>query len=182
MALIKRVARLFRSDLHAVLDVIEEPHVLIKQAIREMEASIVADERQLALLNRQHQQGLSRQQDLDRSLPQLEQELDICFESKKDDLARSLIKRKLETQRLARLLDRKHNNMLSDISELDTRLSENRTRLESMQQKAEVLSEQEACFHTTQGHDERWDTTDFSVCHEDIEVAFLREQQQRVSS
>ena len=33
MALITRVTRLFRSDLHAVLDNIEEPKILLKQAI-----------------------------------------------------------------------------------------------------------------------------------------------------
>ena len=37
MALINRVSRLFRADFHAVLDQIEEPELLLKQAIRDME-------------------------------------------------------------------------------------------------------------------------------------------------
>ena len=37
MALINRVARLFKADFHAVLDQIEEPELLLKQAVREME-------------------------------------------------------------------------------------------------------------------------------------------------
>ena len=44
MALITRVARLFRADLHAVLDRIEEPDVLLKQAVREMEEELASEE------------------------------------------------------------------------------------------------------------------------------------------
>ena len=36
MALINRMSRLFTADIHAVLDRIEEPNVLLKHAIREM--------------------------------------------------------------------------------------------------------------------------------------------------
>jgi len=37
MALINRISRLFKADFHAVLDHIEEPEALLKQAIRDME-------------------------------------------------------------------------------------------------------------------------------------------------
>ena len=37
MALINRVSRLFKADFNAVLDQIEEPEQLLKQAIRDME-------------------------------------------------------------------------------------------------------------------------------------------------
>ena len=37
MALINRISRLFTADMHAVLDRLEEPDVLLKQALREME-------------------------------------------------------------------------------------------------------------------------------------------------
>ena len=182
MALITRVTRLFRSDLHAVLDNIEEPLVLLKQAVREMEESIDEDEQQLKLLNHEHTQVLSRQTDLDHSFDQLEEELDICFESGKDDLARGLIKRKLETQRLAKVLDRKRNALENNLTELKNRLEENRSRLTSMQQKVDILSEHEVTSYAAEYHGESWDTPDVSISSEDVEVAFLREQQKRVTS
>ena len=37
MELINRIARLFKADFHAVLDQIEEPEALLRQAIRDME-------------------------------------------------------------------------------------------------------------------------------------------------
>ena len=122
MALITRVTRLFRSDLHAVLDNIEEPVALLKQAVREMEESIDADEQQLKLIQHEHTQVLSRQADLEHSFEQMEEELDICFESGKDDLARGLIKRKLESQRLAKVLDRKQNTLVNNLQNSVNRL------------------------------------------------------------
>ena len=49
MALITRVGRLFRADLHAVLDRVEEPEVLLRQAIREMEEELAEDRQRLRL-------------------------------------------------------------------------------------------------------------------------------------
>ena len=44
MALINRMSRLFTADVHAVLDRIEEPDVLLRQAIREMEEALERSE------------------------------------------------------------------------------------------------------------------------------------------
>ena len=52
MALMTRVARLFRADLHAVLDRIEEPEVLLRQALREMEDGVNGERRALACSGR----------------------------------------------------------------------------------------------------------------------------------
>ena len=51
MVLITRLARLFRADVHAVLDRIEEPLLLLQQAVREMEADLADNEKQLKLLH-----------------------------------------------------------------------------------------------------------------------------------
>ncbi len=101
--------------------------------------------------------------------------MDVCFESDKNNLARKLIKRRLEAQKFDSFLSHKRKVLEDNLSELITRLEENRAHLESMLQKAELLAEAdnsgqpEAC----------WATPDFSVHEEDVEVAFLREKQQR---
>ena len=55
MALITRVSRLFQADFHAVLDRIEEPEVLLRQAVREMEEELARDEQHSKVLH--HEQG-----------------------------------------------------------------------------------------------------------------------------
>jgi len=178
MALITRVSRLFRADMHAVLDRIEEPDVLLRQAVREMEEDLAGDEQRIKLLNHEYGQLTARQDDLGQSLAEIEQELDVCFESGKGDLARTLIRRKLEAQRFLRFLARKRETLEETLSGLKARLEENRTRLESMRQKAELLAAGDSVEHS-RGN---WGEPDMQVRDEDVDVAFLREQQKRRSS
>ena len=55
MALITRLTRLFRADVHAVLDRIEEPDVLLRQAVRDMEEECGRDAQRVALLGREQE-------------------------------------------------------------------------------------------------------------------------------
>jgi phage shock protein A len=178
MALITRVSRLFQADLHAVLDRIEEPDVLLKQAVREMEEGVVKDEQRLKLM--QHEQGQvnSREEELEKSLIEIETEMDICFESAKEDLAKTLIRRKLELQRVCKELSHKSKALKENISSLEAQLKEYRVQLESMRQKAELLTDTQA-----QGVDGfGWISSSVAIRDEDVEVAYLREKQKRVSS
>ena len=175
MALITRVSRLFRADLHAVLDHIEEPEALLRQAMREMQEALDHDERQVKRLQLEQGQIVARQTDLEHSQAQVEDELDICFRSDKDDLARKLIKRKLEAQRFSRFLARKRQALEESLGVLRTRLEENQARLQGMRQKAELLAEEDSSRQS----EASWNTPDFSMREEDVEVAFLREKHQR---
>ena len=88
MALINRVSRLFKADFHAVLDHIEEPEQLLKQAIRDMEDDLAAAE-QRVILCAHDQDALSvRRNELDDTLSEIDEQLDLCFESDKDDRPR----------------------------------------------------------------------------------------------
>ena len=178
MALITRISRLFQADLHAVLDRIEEPDQLLRQAVREMEDDLARDEQGMKALNHELGQLVSRETDIGHSLEEIEDELDVCFESGKDDLARALIKRKLEALRFQKFLSRNREVQEQSLSELGTRLQENRARLDSMRQKAELLAEETV----SDSLKDDWSSPDISVRDEDVEVAFLREKQQRSQS
>ena len=51
MALVSRLTRLFQSDFHAVLDRIEEPDALLRQAVRDMEDALARDEQRVKNLH-----------------------------------------------------------------------------------------------------------------------------------
>ncbi len=174
MALITRVSNLFKADLHAVLDRIEEPELMLKQAIREMEEELARDERRLKLLEHESRQLTSRQNDLEQSLRDIEEQLDICLAADNDDLARVLVKRKLEAQRLLKFLSRKRTSLAEAMADLKQRLNENKVRLDSVRQKAELLEEEEPA---RAGDD--WGAPDFAVGDADVEVALMREKQKR---
>src|SRR5688572_26290159 len=98
MALIERLARLFQADLHAVLDRMEEPETLLKHAVREMEDELAGCERRIRCLQQEQEQLGQRQSGIEQSLLRIDEELDICFSSGNPELARTLVKRKLEAQ------------------------------------------------------------------------------------
>lgn len=175
MALITRLSRLFRADMHAVLDRIEEPQQLLQQAIREMEGALHQEVQQLVLLQHEQAQLQRRLQGLEQGLAQGEEELDLCFESNKEELARKLIRRRLETQRLGKQLAEKSDTLLEHIKQLKPRIEQHRTELEGMRQKAELLSSE-----PTEPYAAR--AAEVAVGDDEVEVAFLRERQRRMPS
>jgi len=170
MALITRLARLFQADMHAVLDKIEEPAVLLKQSIRDMEESIAADEKQIRLWDYEQRQLAGKRERLEESLDDLQEKCALCFKSNQDDLARSFIKRKLEAQQARQLLAEKITALQEKISRLTHQLTEHRAQLTAMKQKAEVFLE-DGAVNTT-----HWENPSASVRDEDVEVAFLYEK------
>jgi phage shock protein A len=175
MALITRVSRLFRADINAVLDRIEEPGMLLRQAVREMEDELARDEQRLKAMQLEHAQVCARSAELDRALEGFEQELDVCFASGEEELARAVIRRRLETQKLASLLARRRETLRESSAALAAQVGENRTRLESMRQKSEILAEEAVVARG----DEAWSAGDCVVRQDEVDVALLAERQKR---
>lgn len=176
MTLIDRITRLFRADIHDLLDRIEEPSVVLRQAVREMEKELSLDEQSIRQLERDRERFASRHLEIEAALKDIGAQLDVCFEQEKDDLARRLIKRRLETQNLGKQLSRKSHQIEDALARRKARFQENQVRLEEMRQKAEILA--------GEGPDES-PGEEPAFCHEavirdeDVEVAFLREKQIR---
>ena len=176
MALITRISRLFHADMHAVLDHIEEPDLLLKQAIREMSGALAQDETQLKLLEHEQQQFSRQETDLTESLSNLDEQLALCFKSNKEDLARTLIKRKLETQQTLKALSNKIREAKEAADKLTTQLAEQKSQLESMKQKAALFDQENTALQSAQAAT-NWNMPNTTIHADDIEVAFLHEKQ-----
>lgn len=177
MTLMSRVTRLFRADFHAVLDQIEEPEVLLRQAIREMEEALARQRQSIRLATQEQADCAARAARLDERLREIGSQLDLCFAQGKEDLARTLVRRKLEAERLGRSLADRRETLADTLAGRQSALAENQAALDGLRQKAELLS--------LQGNrdDERYagrhDGREPSISAEEVEIAFLREQQAR---
>lgn len=178
MALINRFSRLFRADLHAVLDRIEEPTILLKQAVREMEDDVAQDERNLKFLEHELTQIPVLENEIAKTLGELQQEIGLCLESDNEKLARSVIRRKLECQQHGKRLRQKSDALEQEVAALVGRVETNRNRLTAMQQKLEILEQDDSQSMT------QVSATDINVAisEDEIEVALLREKQARAES
>ena len=177
MAIINRITRLFRADLHAVLDRIEEPDALLRQSVREMADAIGNDDQHLRQLE-QSQQRLRRQQDhIEVSQQQLTQELGLCLAADQEELARGLIRRRLEAEQLLTILGRNQESIATSIDDLNQRLQQNRSRLAAVEQKLVLLPITDTNAQAATDHGGPNLITD-----DEVEIAFLAAKQQGVMS
>jgi len=174
MALINRMSRLLTADVHAVLDRIEEPDVLLRHAVREMEEELARGEHQARALEHEHAALGERQRKTEALLAELGLELDVCFENHNEDLARKVIKRRLETERLERHVADRRAALTQQLAARRAALGEQREQLDVMRQKAELLT-------ATPSHEE-YTRGDFTVGDAEVEVALLRERRKREPS
>jgi phage shock protein A len=175
MALINRMSRLFTADVHAVLDRIEEPDVLLKHAIREMEEELARSEQRVKQLEHERTTLADRHRKVQAVLAELGEQLDVCFGNSNEELARKILKRKLETERLDKHVAERRATVDKLLVERRATADEQREHLDVMRQKAELLAD------APSGGDE-WGKTEFTVGTDEVEVAFLREQQKRKPS
>jgi phage shock protein A len=180
MALINRMSRLFTADVHAVLDRIEEPDVLLNHAIREMEEELARSEQRVKQLEHERTTLADRHRKVQAMLAELAEQLDVCFAGGDSsqgmgELARKVVKRKLETERLDKHVAERRATVDKLLAERRTAADEQREHLDIMRQKAELLAA------APSGRDE-WSRTEFTVGSDEVEVAFLREQQKRKQS
>ena len=174
MALINRMSRLFTADVHAVLDRIEEPEVLLKHAVREMEEELARGEQRLRALAHEHEALGERQRKTEALLAELGLQLDVCFENGTEELARKIVKRRLETERLERHVAERRAALAKEQAALREAVEEQREQLDMMRQKADLLASNAG------GDDLR--SGDFAIGDAEVEVAFLRERQKRQRS
>jgi phage shock protein A len=180
VALINRVSRLFTADVHAVLDRIEEPDALLKHAIREMEEELARGEQRVKQLEHERDTLADRHRKVQAAIGELGGQLDVCFGSgasapNAGELARKIIKRRLETERLDKHVAERRAAVDKLLAERRTAVGEQREQLDVMRQKADLLAD------APSGGDE-WGKAELAVGADEVEVAYLREQQKRSRS
>jgi phage shock protein A len=183
MALINRVSRLFKADFHAVLDRIEEPELLLKQAIRDMEDELAATEQRIFLSASDQESLHHRKTELQEAVAEINDQLDLCFDSGKDDLAKSLIRKKLEIGHVLKHFRSKQAADEKYLAAQRAALIENRSALESLRQKAEIIAQRlPPQAGVAEVDDIAWAARELSVGDDEVEVAYLREKSIRSAS
>lgn len=173
MALITRISRLFTADVHAVLDRIEEPEVVLKQAVREMAEEVARSEQRLKWLATEGRQLRRRIDEASEEIASLDGELDLCFEAGEEALARALVKRKLIAEQGLKQAHQQLDTVERDHDHLAQELEEQRRTLAETRQKAALFADKPANGVVP--------ITDAGISQDAIDVAFLREKQRRQS-
>ena len=136
MGIITRVVKIFKADIHGVMDQLEDPSLLLKQHLRDMEEVLNDKEVKLKKLLASRDQA---QQDYDRFTRQgekLEQDLNVAIEKKKDDIAKMLIKKRIPLNNLCDELMRHMDTLDQKITRFRKRLDEQHLLYDQLKQRS----------------------------------------------
>jgi phage shock protein A len=177
MAFITRLARLLRADLHALLDHLEEPELVLAQAIREMEQALDQERRRSSRLSREIERFATQESDLRRVIAHAGESLEDCLAAGDEALARPVIQRRLETERQLAVIARRRGDIESEHGLLERRLADRSARLTELRARAALYENEGGA-----DEDDRVDLADYRqpAIHEtDVEVALLRAKRLR---
>ena len=95
MAIMTRLLRLWKADMHGVMDQLEDKALLLKQCLREMESSLRQKQARLEQLHRNLEQ-LAKDQALRlQENEKLEADIALAVRKEKDEVARMLIRKRI---------------------------------------------------------------------------------------
>ena len=176
MALITRLSRLLRADAHAVLDHIEDPEAVLRQAVRDMQSEVAQGEQRILISQQELEQREVQLARIEQQIKRCNDQLDDCFDAQREDLARGVLRQRLQ-----------HESKLESFQEvtqqhretLDTdraRLASQRSVLESTEQKLAVLRPGKPAVPPSSSPAS---SADAPVSDEQVELALVREKKRR---
>lgn len=177
MALITRLARLLRADLNAVMDLMETPDLLLAEAIREMEQALDSERRRLSTLERESNRLAGLDAELTRTLEETAQALEDCLDAEDEALARSVIARRLETERRCESLARQRQTLQLECEQLQGLIDEHARDLADLRARAALYAcAQPPAPPPAEAH---WSATTPPMRDAEIEVALLQAKRRR---
>ena len=175
MPMITRLTRLFRADMHAVLDGIEEPDLMLRQALREMGEALADGSRKLERDRQQRDALVRRQHEISSTLAKVDEELELCLSADNEALARVLLRRRLEGERLLAHVQRQASRLEVDIAQAQQALEQQRSQFEQLRAQAQLQSP----ATDASSNAGPWSAEQFSVSDADVELALLRARRGR---
>ena len=136
MAIIARIANMFRADIHGVMDRLENQELLLKQHLRDMKEALNFKEAKLQKMKTSRDQ---RMQDLNRYKQQretLEHDLTMAVRKDKDDIARMLIRKVKPLENLHEELSRHVRALEEEIDQFERHLQLQRLKYEELKNRS----------------------------------------------
>lgn len=175
MSIGKRIVRLVKADIHGILDCLEDPLSVLQQAIRDMEEEIAKSERELAQSREEAGRFEQLRSRSESAQTEASRQLDICFDTGNELLAKTFMRKRLETERRLKAIAQHISENSRTQSALESRMKEQHEKLASIREKTELFLQQEP---TTAANED----CASGVTEEQVELAMLEEKQKRQSS
>lgn len=182
MSILTRVSRLFKADMHGIIDAMEEPEAILRQAVREMEEEIAKSEAHIKRLGRQKERLEKTREDFNKELQELEQEIGFCLDENNEILAKSLIRKKLEVDQWLKEIAIQLCCVNDEIIVTSEELSERKDKLKSITDKQGVFAGRNINGWAKSLDRSRGAERCTTITQEEVELEFLHQMQRRAKN
>ena len=144
MGIATRIVKIFKADIHGVMDQLEDQGLLLKQYLRDMEEALHQKEARLAKKMALRNQTQKEYDKYDQQYRALDHDLTVAVEKGKDDIARMLIRKTKPLESLC-------SELVDQMATLDEEISRFNKYLEQQRLQYEQLKIRSAeYFHRTE--------------------------------
>ena len=151
MAIMTRMFRLFKADMHGVMDQLEDKGLLIKQYLREMETSLHQKNARFEQLKKSCRQ-IERDMDLRKEeMKKLEKDLDLAVGKEKDDIARMLIRKRKSLESTGSHLKQQLDLLTEEHLKLEEVINAQRLQYDQFKIKADAYFRQAKDYAEDEG-------------------------------
>jgi len=124
MGIATRIVKIFKADMHGVMDQLEDQGLLLKQYLRDMEEALNQKKAHLATKMALRNQAQKKHAKFDRQYQTHNRDLTVALQKGKDDLARMLIRKTKPLDSLCDALAGQIATLEEEISGFKEHLSE----------------------------------------------------------
>lgn len=142
MSIMSRFVRLWKADLHGVMDQIEEKSLLLKQCLREMETSLQQKQTHLAQLRRTGEQIRNDQSVRAKEREKVEEDIALAVRREKDDIAKMLIRKRMTLQADEERMTLQLRQLDEEIQRLSRVVSDQQSQYERLKIKTTAYCQQ----------------------------------------
>jgi len=139
MALLERVSTLIRANLNDLIDKAENPEVMIKQLILDMQNQLLQVKTQVAISIADQHVLEKKLQDSEESERQWQRRAELAVDKKDDALARSAIERSMSYKSTAESFRQQVEDQKTQVENLKTALLKLQQKLAEAQAKSDML-------------------------------------------
>ena len=132
MGIATRIVKIFKADIHGVMDQLEDQGLLLKQYLRDMEEALHQKEARLAKKMALRNQTQKEYDKYHQQYRALDHDLTVAVEKGKDDIARMLIRKTKPLESLCSELAGQMATLDEEISRFNKYLEQQRLQYEQL--------------------------------------------------
>ncbi len=157
--------------MHGILDALEQPEIILKQAVRDMQTTIDSATTHITTLSKQQEQHEQTQQSLTGYIEELQQQIQFCLTDNKEALSKSVIRKKLQAELSLKQITEQLAVISTNKKQKIAETAERSEKLHAIRDKLALFSQ------ATKVNAPSYSELNPNITEDDVELAFLYEQQ-----